>query len=79
MTELLAAAEIAVATEVVKQVCEGADVAVASARTDRHHTVGLALEFGRHPCGMRQLPPPVIVSFDSEQWLRIAVGLRAMR
>lgn len=79
MTEILAAAEIAVGREVCRQVCEGADVAVASAKTDTHHTVGLALELGRHPCGMRQLPPPVVVSFDRETWLRIAIGLRAMR
>ena len=79
MNPLLEAAEIAVSYEAVKQVCEGADVAVASARTETHHVVGLAVEIGRHPCGMRQLPPPVVVAFDREQWLRIAVGLRAMR
>lgn len=71
-------AEDAVSYAVVSEVCEGREVAVASTRTDTHHVVGFALEITRHPCGVREIPPPVVCSFDREQWLRIAVALKGL-
>jgi hypothetical protein len=78
VTPILAAAETAVAYSATRRVCEGATHAVAEARTETHHVVGLALEMGRHPSGNRQLAPPVVVAFDRRQWLRVAVLTAAL-
>lgn len=69
-------AEDAVSYAVVREVCEGREVAVASTRTDTHHVVGFALEMTRHPSGVREIPPPVVVSFQREHWVRIAICLK---
>ena len=78
MTPILAAAETAVAHTATRKVWEGAKHAVAEARTETHHVVGLALELSRHPSGHRQLAPPVVVAFDRRQWLRVAVLVAAL-
>lgn len=75
---MISDAEEAVAMTVTREVCEGQPCAVASTRTETHHVVGLAVELDRHPCGMRQIPPPVVVAFCREQWLRIALMLKAL-
>lgn len=76
MTELLHAAEQAVAYAVAEQIHAGEPVAVGTARTDTHHVVGLGLRLTEHPCGAYSTHPPVVVSFQREQWTRIAVYLK---
>lgn len=78
MTEVLAAAEQAVAHACARAICQGHSEADAQTRTDTHQVVGMAMRLEQRSCGAYSTHPPVIVSFHREQWLRIAIGLRAL-
>ena len=78
MTTDLRDAEIMVARDVCRRVCEGAPGAAVLVRTTTHAVVGFAMELSRHPSGFRRIPPPVICAFDRQAWLRIAVMCKAM-
>ena len=79
MTPELAIAEDAVAHECAKAVLDGSDVHVAMGRAGRYRVLGLAVELTRHPSGVRHIPPPVVVTFDGEHWLRVMCLLQELR
>lgn len=78
MTEVLAAAEQAVAIACASAITKGHHSADAQTRTDTHQVVGLAMRLSTRPCGAYTAHPPVVVSFDAVTWLRISIGLRAL-
>lgn len=79
MTTDLAEAESLAADQVCDLVTNGGEqVAVALVRTATHAVIAMAERTSQHPSGAYTTAPPVVVAFDRQAWLRIAVMCKAM-